>query len=154
MPYVDGTPAGTARRAEVQWLGNVLYAEDKSAARLARATSSELGRVFAYDDVTDAIKACFEHDADFIHEYVDRNHETICQSARDGRCWKRKRPPTSRAVERPDPLESVSAVVSVTSKTSIDGGNLANLGAQRRGARSFNGRTRAQTRRRGETGCI
>ena len=121
MPYVNGTPAGTARRAEVQWLGNVLYAEDKSAARLARATSSELGRVFALDDVADAIKTCFERDADFIHEYMDQNFK-LSASLLETEAVGTKEAPDQRAVERRDLLESVSAVVNITDKTSIDAG--------------------------------
>jgi len=122
MPYVNGTPAGTSRHAEVQWIGNVLYAEDKSAARLARATSSELGRVFARDDVTDAIKTCFERDADFIHEYVDQNFK-LSASLLVPEDVGTKEASGQRSVERPDPLGSDSAVVIVSEKTSIDEGS-------------------------------
>jgi len=42
-------------------------------ARLARAVSQELGRVFRRSDITDAIKLCFEHSRSFVTEYIEEN---------------------------------------------------------------------------------
>lgn len=36
VPYIDGTPAGTAKNVEVVWLKNVLYVKNLPNARLAR----------------------------------------------------------------------------------------------------------------------
>jgi hypothetical protein len=70
IPYIEGTPAGTPRNAEAIWFERVLYVEDRSMAKLARAVSQEIGRAFR-PDVEDAIKFCFERSTETVTEYLE-----------------------------------------------------------------------------------
>ncbi len=83
VPYVDGTPAGTPRRIDVLWKGALLYVEDRSAAKMARAVALELGRVFGRQEVTDAIKLCYDRSPDFVTEYLEENF-TLVSAAEAG----------------------------------------------------------------------
>ncbi len=75
MPYIDGKPAGTERQLEVYWQQHTLYARDSSPAKLAKAIPAEIGRVFDRQDITDAIKLCYERSEEFIEEYLDEAFE-------------------------------------------------------------------------------
>ncbi len=77
VPYIDGKPAGTARQADVLWLGNTLYAEDKPLAKLAKAVAQELGKAFRRPEIADAIKLCFDRDPEFVRSYVEENFELL-----------------------------------------------------------------------------
>jgi len=77
IPYIGGVPAGTPRSAEAVWLDKVLYVEDRPIAKLARAVSQELGRVFRRQDIADAIKFCFDRLPEFVTEYVEENFRMI-----------------------------------------------------------------------------
>jgi hypothetical protein len=82
IPYIGGTPAGTARRADVVWLDHkVLYIKDRPLAKLARNLAQELGRAFRRQDIADAIKLCFERPADFVTEYLEENFELAPEGA-------------------------------------------------------------------------
>jgi hypothetical protein len=72
VPYIDGTPAGTPRAAEVLWRDQMLNVRDRPSARLARDIAAELGRAFGRPDIADAIKICFERPAPFISEYMEQ----------------------------------------------------------------------------------
>ena len=73
LPYIDGTPAGTARRVEALWQDGFVYVLDRPAARLARSVAHELGRVFRRAEIADAIKVCFERPSRFVAEYMEEN---------------------------------------------------------------------------------
>jgi hypothetical protein len=75
IPYIGGTPAGTARRADVVWLDKALYVIDRPIAKLARSVAQELGRTFRRQEIADAIKLCFERSTDFVLEYLEENFE-------------------------------------------------------------------------------
>jgi hypothetical protein len=77
VPYIDGIPAGTARRIDVLWKDSILYVEDKSAAKMAKAIAQELGRVFAKQEIADAIKLCYDRSPDFVTEYMEENFNLI-----------------------------------------------------------------------------
>ena len=77
ISYIDGTPAGTPRRADAFWQDTILYVEDRPLAKLARAVSQELGRSFRSSDIADAIKLCFERSLDFVTEYMEENFNLI-----------------------------------------------------------------------------
>lgn len=83
IPYIDGVPAGTPRRAEVLWLDKVLYIEDRPLAKLARVVSQELGRAFRRQDIADAIKFCFERFPEFVTEYLEENFRLLPREAVD-----------------------------------------------------------------------
>jgi hypothetical protein len=77
IPYLDGTPAGVPRQAEVLWLNKVLYVEDRPLARVARSVSQELGRAFRSQDIADAIKLCFDRSPEFITDYLEENFKLV-----------------------------------------------------------------------------
>jgi hypothetical protein len=81
VPYIDGTPAGTARRVDVLWENTTLYATSRSSARLARAIASELTRAFRRPEISDAIKICFERSPGFIADYMEANFDLAAEQA-------------------------------------------------------------------------
>jgi len=58
-PYINGTPAGLPRRAEVFWLERVLYVGDLTAARLACLVPDALGKLFGNPTITAALGYCY-----------------------------------------------------------------------------------------------
>ena len=72
-PYIDGTPAGTSRPIDVLWRADILYVQRRSPAKLARVVPQEIARVFNRQDITDAIKFCYERPPEFIDEYLEDN---------------------------------------------------------------------------------
>lgn len=77
VPYIDGTPAGTPRRIDVLWKDSLLYVEDRSAAKMARAVAQELGRVFNKQEIADAIKLCYDRSPEFVLEYLEENFRLL-----------------------------------------------------------------------------
>ena len=73
VPYVNGLPAGTARRAAVVWLDRVLYVEQLSHAKLARLVPDRLGKYFDQPDITAALNYCFGRSAQEVTEYIEEN---------------------------------------------------------------------------------
>ena len=73
VPYIVGKPAGTSRTIEVSWQGHVLYVQNNSLAKMAKAVPQEIGRAFDRQDIADAIKICYERHEDFIDEYLDNS---------------------------------------------------------------------------------
>jgi hypothetical protein len=78
IPYLDGTPAGPSRRVPAVWSGQALYVEDAPIPALATPIAREIGRGFDHSGIADAIKFCFERDAEFIHDYLEREFK-LCQ---------------------------------------------------------------------------
>ena len=72
-PYIGGTPAGTPRPIEVLWRDYILYVQRGSPAKMARLVSQEIARAFNRQDVSDAIKLCYERPLEFINEYLEDN---------------------------------------------------------------------------------
>lgn len=77
VPYIDGTPAGTPRRADVLWEGLCLYVQDRSTAKMAHAVALELAGKFGRQEINDAIKLCYEHSPEFVQEYLAENFTLI-----------------------------------------------------------------------------
>ncbi|WP_145451937.1 sacsin N-terminal ATP-binding-like domain-containing protein [Gimesia panareensis] len=73
VPYIDGTPAGTARPIQALWKDDRLYVDDCPVAQLFKAITQELSRVFDRGDIGDAIRACVERSPDFIQDYLVEN---------------------------------------------------------------------------------
>lgn len=73
IPYIGGTPVGTARRIDVLWKNSLLYVEDRSTARMAKNVAHELGRVFERSELADAIKLCYDRSSEFVMEYLEEN---------------------------------------------------------------------------------
>lgn len=77
VPYIDGTPAGTPRRIDVLWKDYLLYVEDRSAPKMAKTVAQELGRVFTKQEITDAIKLCYDRSPEFVLEYLEENFKLL-----------------------------------------------------------------------------
>lgn len=77
VPYIDGTPAGTLRHIDVLWKDSLLYVEDRSTAKTAKAVAQELGRVFNKQEVADAIKLCYDRSPEFVLEYLEENFKLM-----------------------------------------------------------------------------
>jgi hypothetical protein len=73
VPFLDGVPAGTARPNDVLWEGNILFVEDRPLAKMVRLVAKELARPFDDIEVEDAIKFCWERNADQVLEYLEQN---------------------------------------------------------------------------------
>jgi hypothetical protein len=73
VPYIDGTPAGTAKDADVVWLNKVLYVKELPNARLARLVPEKLGRAFNRPDIAAALSYCFGRSPFEITEYMEEN---------------------------------------------------------------------------------
>ena len=73
VPYIDGTPAGTSRATDAHWGGDLLYVQKGSSAKVAGAVTREIAKAFELQEITDAVKICYERDPGFINEYLDEN---------------------------------------------------------------------------------
>ena len=73
VPYLDGTPAGTARQNEVLWDGRVLFVVDRPIMQMLRQIAKELARTFDDPEIEDAIKFCINRPAEHVSEYLEQN---------------------------------------------------------------------------------
>lgn len=73
VPYIDGTPAGTPRRADVLWIERKLYVEPLSKAKLAKRVPEEIGKVFGRSDIRDALSYGFDRSPEDVAAYVEEN---------------------------------------------------------------------------------
>ena len=73
VPYIDDTPAGTSRATEAHWGGDLLYVQKGSSAKVAGAVTHEIAKAFDRQEITDAVKLCYERDPGFINEYLDES---------------------------------------------------------------------------------
>lgn len=80
IPYIDGEPAGTPKRAEVVWLDQVLFVEQLPKAKLARLVPDRLGKIFGQPDVTAALNYCFGRSAEDVTEYLEENFKLARRS--------------------------------------------------------------------------
>jgi hypothetical protein len=73
IPYIDGTPAGTPRRADVIWLGEMLYVDEISKAKLAKRVPEEIAKAFNRPDIKAALDYSFERSSGDVREYLEEN---------------------------------------------------------------------------------
>ncbi|MGE3999001.1 MAG: sacsin N-terminal ATP-binding-like domain-containing protein [Planctomycetaceae bacterium] len=73
VPYLDGTPAGTARPNDVLWDGLTLFVVDRPITRLLRQIARELSRPFDDPEIEDAIKFCIDRSPEHVAEYLEQN---------------------------------------------------------------------------------
>ena len=73
IPYINGTPAGTPKRAEVVWFNRVLYVDNLSNAKLARLVPRELGSKIGKPEITAALNYCYGRTAEEVIEYIEEN---------------------------------------------------------------------------------
>jgi len=73
VPYIDGTPAGTSRSADVVWIDQQLYVEPQPRAKLAKRVPEEIAKSFIRQDLRSALDYCFERSVDDVREYLREN---------------------------------------------------------------------------------
>ena len=73
IPYIDGTPAGTPRQADVLWLDDALYVDHLPKAKLARRVPEEIGKAFGRVDIQAALDYSFDRSAKDVREYLEEN---------------------------------------------------------------------------------
>ena len=73
VPYVEGKPAGTPRPIDVYWQNDLLCVQYSSSAKMAKSVPQELGRAFDKQEISDAIKLCYDRPAEFIDDYLEDN---------------------------------------------------------------------------------
>jgi len=82
IPFLEGTPAGTPRKASVAWVGTVLCVDRLTPARLAKAIPQELGRIFSQTEIRAALDYCVGRSASDIDAYFAENFSLVeCTSA-------------------------------------------------------------------------
>ena len=77
IPYIGGTPAGSARKTTVAWKDDIFFVEDCGVAKIFKAIAQELARPFDRREIEDAIKACVERQVEFINEYLEENFKLL-----------------------------------------------------------------------------
>ena len=80
IPYIDGTPAGTPRQADVLWLDDTLYVDHLPKAKLARRVPEEIGKAFGRVDIKAALDYSFDRSAKDIREYLEENFK-LCPAS-------------------------------------------------------------------------
>lgn len=73
VPYINGTPAGTSRAADVVWIDNQLFVAPQPRAKLAKRVPEEIAKPFDRQDIRSAIDYCFERSVDDVREYLREN---------------------------------------------------------------------------------
>lgn len=111
LPYIDDKPAGMPTTIESVWLDKTLYVEKRPVAKLIRDVSHELGRTFRRDDVTDAIKLCFDRPTKFVDDYMEANFtlapiEILGSAVPTEDLDERSEPDVEKRVNEPDDMES------------------------------------------------
>jgi hypothetical protein len=72
IPYLDGTPAGTARLADILWREGTLFVTPLSKAKLAKRVPEEIGKSLT-PDIRSALAYAFERSAEDIRAYLEEN---------------------------------------------------------------------------------
>jgi len=73
IPYIDGTPAGTAKPADIVWVDDILYVEVLPDARLARLVPERIGRLIARPDIANAMTYCYGRSIEEVTAYMEEN---------------------------------------------------------------------------------
>lgn len=72
IPYLNGVPAGTARRADVLWRDAQLFVSSIPRARLAKRVPEEIGKSLS-QDIRAALAYAFEREPGEIKAYLEEN---------------------------------------------------------------------------------
>ncbi len=83
VPYIDGTPAGTARDADVVWRDKILHVKNLPNARLARLVPEKIGRAFSRPDIVAALSYCFGRSPSEVTEYMEQNFDLSAPASGD-----------------------------------------------------------------------
>ncbi|MCY4442680.1 MAG: ATPase [Deltaproteobacteria bacterium] len=109
IPYIDGTPAGTPRQADVLWLDDTLYVDQLPKAKLARRVPEEIGRAFGRPDIKGALDYSFERSAQDVREYVEGNFKLCPASDAPEGVFEEIEPDPTEQLEEPAPAVGTGA---------------------------------------------
>ena len=101
IPYIDGTPAGTARHADVVWLDHALYVGRLPKAKIARRVPEEIGKAFARPDIKAALDYSFERSEEDVQQYLEENFKLSAVVAPPSRLMSLTRPAQTNTAHRP-----------------------------------------------------
>lgn len=73
VPYLDGTPIGPSRPADVLWQDHVLYVTDLASAKLAKRVPEEIAKAFGRAEIKAALDYSFERAPDDVRAYLEEN---------------------------------------------------------------------------------
>ena len=109
IPYIDGTPAGTPRQADVLWLGDSLYVDQLPKAKLARRVPEEIGKAFGRADIKAALDYSFERSAQDVRDYLEENFELCPPSTRAEEASDESEPHSTKDHDEPEPTAGAGA---------------------------------------------
>src|SRR5262249_44152705 len=72
-PYIDGIPAGAARRADVVWAERLLHVDALPLAKLARRVPEEIGKLFGRPEIRAALDYSFDRAPEAVQAYMEAN---------------------------------------------------------------------------------
>ncbi len=89
VPYIEGTPAGTPRSADVLWSGETLYVGPLPMGKLAKRVPEEIGQAFGRDDIKAALDYSFGRSSEDVRDYLAVNftlapYESVLEPSGDG----------------------------------------------------------------------
>lgn len=132
LPYIAGTPVGTARSIDVLWSEGDLWVRSAiPRGKLAKLVPTELGRHFGRVDLRAAFDYCFERGALEIREYMTENfalvedgqvppaHPDRDQGAPSG-AESRPEPEVPSSGQEPIPAEATPAKPGISSPSGPD----------------------------------
>lgn len=108
-PYIDGTPAGTPRQADVLWLDDALYVEQLPKAKLARRVPEEIGKAFGRPDIKAALDYSFERSAQEVRDYLEENFKLCPASALAEDVVEDAKPQRTEDYDEPEPIVDAGA---------------------------------------------
>jgi hypothetical protein len=106
VPYINGTPAGTPRKADVLWLDSALYVDHLPRAKLARRVPEEIGKAFGRADIKAALDYSFERSAKDVREYLEENFQLAACASLPGEERITLRENSAKEPDSPDESES------------------------------------------------
>ena len=109
IPYIDGTPAGTPRQADVLWLDYTLYVDHLPKAKLARRVPEEIGKAFGRPEIKGALDYSFERSAQDVREYLEENFKLCPARAAPEGVFEEVEPDPTEHLEEPGPAAGARA---------------------------------------------
>ena len=110
IPYINGTPAGTPRQADVLWLDDALYVDQLPKAKLARRVPEEIGKAFDRPDIKAALDYSFERSAQDVRDYLKENFKLCPASALPEVASDEAEPHPTEDSNDPEPIAGAEAV--------------------------------------------
>ena len=109
IPYIDGTPAGTPRQADVLWLDDGLYVDHLPKAKLARRVPEEIGKAFGRPDIKAALDYSFERSPQDVRDYLEENFKLCPASALPEEASDGAEPQPTEDSDEPEPTAGAGA---------------------------------------------